>query len=301
MEERQVDGCALDFKEAAIADDEVEALLVPEGEEDDETDDEDEPLSPSSPDIGIATRLRRAAIILGSSGKPLFAVREVEGWKTRGRDFAGTQPTFKPQGSVNHHTAGAPPSAGNAPSLGIIVNGRGGTRPLPGPLSQVLQAYDDTAIVCAAGVANHAGSGGWQGLDDNFEVYGLEVEHPGTSLVAQKRVNVMAAIHAAFLWRPTAPDIPVKMLCQHREWSDEGKVDFAKNFSTKAQADAFRALVKQRLVTLNQINTWAVNFVKPDGKRTEPPFPRTKDPDGWINGHMPAMRRGKVIFIPVRG
>jgi hypothetical protein len=303
-EHKNLDGCEIDFKEAAIGDDEVESLLIPAGEEEDEVDDEDEPLSPGSPDRGLATRLRRGAAILGTPTKPLFEVREVAGWKDHGRDFAGTQPTFSPLGSVNHHTAGAPPSAGNAPSLGIIVNGRGGSNPLSGPLAQILQAYDDTAIVCAAGVANHAGSGGWKGAESNFEMYGLEVEHPGTSMVAQRRVLVMVSIHAIFLWRPTGPDLKVAMSCQHWEWSDAGKIDFAKNFSTQAQANQFRVLVGQQLAKLNAVNTWTVSYL--DAKRVRIPRPGdkpivVKDPSAWSSKHKPAHQRGKVIFTPVRG
>jgi hypothetical protein len=289
-----LDGCALDFEEAAISDLEVERMLVPEGEEEDELDEEGEAAAPSSPDRGLATRLRRAALILGA-GNPLFKVREVDGWKTRGRDFAGTQPTFNGRGSVNHHTAGAPPSAGNAPSLGIVVKGRSD---LSGPLANVLQAFDDTAIVIAAGVANHAGSGSWRGLESNFQVYGLEVEHPGTSRVTQRRVDVMAAIHAAFLWRPSAPDLDPRMVCQHREWSDVGKIDFATNFSTKAAADEFRTLVRRQLARLNAVSLWEVSFLSPDREREQT---RTRDPGAWVTGHMAAMRRGRVIFSPKRG
>jgi hypothetical protein len=297
-DETKADGCALDFEEAAIGDDEVEALLVPEGEEEDEVDEEDEPVSPGSPDKGLATRLRRGSVILGGD-RPLFKVREVDGWKTKGRDFAGTQPTFNGRGSVNHHTAGASPSAGNAPSLGICVNGRPGSPPLPGPLCHVLQAYNDTAIVIAAGVANHAGSGGWEGLSGNFTVYGLEVEHPGTSKVTQRRVVVMASIHACFLWRPgSTADLKPKMTCQHREWSDQGKIDFATNFSTKAQADGFRKLVGQQLAKLNAVSRWGVSYLNAERKRAPG---ATRDPEAWVQGHMPAMRRGKVIFVPKRG
>jgi hypothetical protein len=253
--EQGLDGCELDFVEVAIADDEVEALLVPEGDEEDELDDEGVPVVPDSPDKGIATRLRRGAKILGGT-RPLFKVREVRGWKNRGRDFDGTQPTFSPKGSVNHHTAGAPPSAGNTPSLNICIHGRGGSEPLPGPLCNVLQAYNDTAIVIAAGVANHAGTpkpdGKIRGMTGNFEAYGLEVEHPGTSRVGDKRVEVSTAIHACLLWRPRGTDIPAHQVVQHREWNPIDKIDFAKNFATEAQQDEFRRMVAGHLRRLNE-------------------------------------------------
>lgn len=297
--EETLDGCALDFTESPVDDDEVEGMLVPEGDEEDEVDAEGEPLSPGSPDQGLATRLRRAANILGGDS-PLFKVREVDGWKRRGRDFAGASATLNVKGSVNHHTAGAGPEAGNAPSLGIVVNGRAD---LSGPLAQVLQAYDDTAIVVAAGVANHAGSGSWKGLEGNSSVEGLEVEHRGTRSVVKKRVMVMAAIHAVFLWRPSGKDLEPRMTCQHREWGENahpptGKPDFATNFSTKPRADTFRDLVKHTLGQLNAVNKWEVSFLAADRERQEQ---LTGDPDAWVVAHMAAMRRGRVIFNPKRG
>ena len=57
--EKGLDGCELDFAEEAIGDDEVEALLVPAGDEEDELDDEGDPAGPGSPDRGIATRRGR--------------------------------------------------------------------------------------------------------------------------------------------------------------------------------------------------------------------------------------------------
>src|SRR5262245_58324550 len=148
--EADLDGCKVVLDdEDRTDDDEVEGMLVPEGEEEDEVDENDDPVGPSSPDIGIASRLRRVAFLLGDGNKPLFKVRETKGWKLRGRP---TQGPFNPRGSVNHHTASGP-APPDAPSLGIVVNGR---PDLPGPLCNVLQSYSDKAIVVAAGVANHA-------------------------------------------------------------------------------------------------------------------------------------------------
>ena len=97
------------------------------------------------PDVKIATRLRAAGL----------TVREVAGWKTRGRDFAGVSPPFAPKGCVNHHTAGPPKVSGSlTPSLRIVIEGRSD---LPGPLCNVYLGYDNVAYVVAAGVANHAG------------------------------------------------------------------------------------------------------------------------------------------------
>ena len=153
-------------------------------------------------DIGLADRLRARGL----------KVVEVDGWKDRGSS------TFTPKGAVNHHTAGA--ARGNAPSLGICINGRSD---LPGPLCHVLLARDDTCYVIAAGRANHAGRGGWQGLTGNSSVHGLEVEHVGTSAepMPASKIAVMVQIHAAFL---EGSSRTASLVCNHREWTPR-KID----------------------------------------------------------------------------
>jgi hypothetical protein len=166
-------------------------------------------------DTGIAQRLRAAGI----------PVVEVAGWQTRGSS------SFDPRGSVNHHTAG--PSSGATPSLNTCIYGR---PDLAGPLCNVFQSRepdgDDVAYVVAAGRANHAGEGAWRGLSGNSSVYGLEVEHTGTSEAPRARLERAAAIHAAMF------SGDVGYCCQHREWTSR-KVDFA----TNVDGDWFRQLI----------------------------------------------------------
>lgn len=168
-------------------------------------------------DTGIADRLRAAGL----------TVVEVAGWQTRS---AGS---FSPGGSVNHHTAG--PASGATPSLDTVINGRSD---LPGPLCNVLQSREpgegnDKAYVVAAGRANHAGSGGWQGLSGNSSVYGLEIEHTGVDPLPDHRQRTAARIHAA-MWTG-----PASMVCQHREWAPSRKIDAAEN----VDPDRFRQWV----------------------------------------------------------
>jgi hypothetical protein len=158
-----------------------------------------------SRDTSIANRLRAAGI----------RVVECAGWTTRGST------DFNPRGSVNHHTAG--PASGATPSLNTCINGR---PDLAGPLCNVMQSREpdgrDIAYVVAAGRANHAGEGGWKGLSGNSSVYGLEVEHTGTSALPQGRIDISAAIHAAMFGGD------VGMVCQHYEWTSR-KIDAATN------------------------------------------------------------------------
>jgi len=156
-------------------------------------------------DTGIAQRLRNAGL----------TVVECSGWQSRGSS------SFNPRGSVNHHTAG--PSSGATPSLNTCIYGR---PDLSGPLCNVFQSREangnDKAYVVAAGTANHAGSGGWKGLSGNSSVYGLEIEHTGTSTLSEGRQRIAARIHAAMFGGD------VSYVCQHYEWTTR-KIDAATN------------------------------------------------------------------------
>jgi len=92
------------------------------------------------------------------------------GWRTRGRGDVGPI-----RGVICHHTAG--PLTGIMPSLGIVTNGRSD---LPGPLAQLCLGRDGTFFVVAAGRANHAGVGNWQGITTgNASFIGIEAENTG--------------------------------------------------------------------------------------------------------------------------
>jgi N-acetyl-anhydromuramyl-L-alanine amidase AmpD len=97
-------------------------------------------------------------------------VAEVDGWANRGRSDAGVI-----KGVMCHHTAG--PKTGNMPSLKTVTNGR---PDLSGPLAQLCLGRDGTFYVVAAGRANHAGAGKWQGLTGgNTNFIGIEAENTG--------------------------------------------------------------------------------------------------------------------------
>ena len=170
-------------------------------------------------DNDIANRLRSAGL----------RVVEVDGWQNRGSS------DFNPRGSVNHHTAGPP--TGNIPSLNTLIYGRSD---LPGPLCNVAQARNNDIYVIASGRANHAGSGGWKGLSGNSSVYGLEIEHTGTSSEpwTEERVDTAARVHAALL-RGKAD---ASMCCQHKEWAPSRKID-----AYSANGNTFRNRVAHHL------------------------------------------------------
>lgn len=154
-------------------------------------------------DLQLANRLRAQGL----------TVVEVAGWQTRGSDG------FSPRGSVDHHTAG--PLNGNAPSLGIVINGRSD---LAGPLCNVLLARDNTAYVVAAGRANHAGLGGWAGMSGNSTVYGVERENVGTSAEPWRgdQNEATAKVHVAFIQNAGSD---ASKVCRHQEWAPTRKID----------------------------------------------------------------------------
>lgn len=163
-------------------------------------------------DTGLADRLR---YWLEPAG---FPVVEVDGWQTRGRTYAA----YAPKGALCHHTAG--PAAGDKPSLGICINGRSD---LPGPLCQVFGSRSLAAYVVAAGVANHAGPGGWHSLKGNQTVGGLELENTGhgDEPATERQKDFAARVLCALITAPGSPADPA-LCCQHFEWSTEGKIDF---------------------------------------------------------------------------
>jgi peptidoglycan hydrolase-like protein with peptidoglycan-binding domain len=111
--------------------------------------------------------------VLESAG---LKVAEVPGWRTRGRADMGLV-----RGVMCHHTA--TPGPGNMPTLNILVQGRGaapGAPALPGPLAQLGLGRDGTFYVVAAGRANHAGIGSWEGVTTgNSSFIGIEAENSG--------------------------------------------------------------------------------------------------------------------------
>lgn len=106
-------------------------------------------------------------------------VAETPDWRTRGRADMGPL-----KGVMCHHTATPKRVPGNMPTLNLLITGRaasGGTPALAGPLAQLGLGRDGTFYLIAAGRANHAGSGRWQGLVDagNASFIGIEAENSG--------------------------------------------------------------------------------------------------------------------------
>jgi N-acetyl-anhydromuramyl-L-alanine amidase AmpD len=122
------------------------------------------------------------------------------------------------EGVICHHTAG--PKTGIMPSLAVVTNGR---PDLPGPLSQLCLGRDGTFFVVAAGRANHAGAGNWQGvMSGNSSFIGIEAENTGQTTGSNAdpwpaiQLDAYRRGVAAILKKIKADSI---MCCGHKEYA----------------------------------------------------------------------------------
>lgn len=143
-------------------------------------------------------------------------VAEEPGWAGRGRAEMG-----RVAGVMVHHTVG--PRQGNMPSLKVLRDGRTG---LQGPLAQLGLGRDGTWYVIAAGRANHAGAGSWQGVNDgNAHFIGVECENTGTADdMPWPAVQLTALRHGvAALLRHA--ELGADACVGHKEYAPQRKID----------------------------------------------------------------------------
>ena len=143
-------------------------------------------------------------------------VAETPDWRTRGRAEMGTV-----KGVMCHHTGTV--AAGNMPSLDLLIKGR---PDLKGPLCHLGLGRDGTFYVVAAGRANHAGPGRWEGLVDtgNSNFIGIEAENGGRpeDEWPEAQMDAYRRGVAAILKHVGAS---ANMCCAHKEWAPGRKPD----------------------------------------------------------------------------
>lgn len=172
-----------------------------------------------------------------------LTVVEVDGWHTRGVLDDDGDPLFfpaPPEVLLAHHTATSAKAPGDYPSLGIVRDGR---TDLPGPLSQLGLGRSGTAYVIAAGKANHAGAGDWEGITASSLTVGIEAESPGDGTWTPEQLVAYPLLAAAVL---DYLDRPASRLCGHREWANPSG---RKPDPTGIDLPAMRATVAQLLAT----------------------------------------------------
>ncbi len=154
--------------------------------------------------------------------KTSLPVREVAGWKSRGRP--ASTGTFNPRGVLVHHTA-FPASANNPhPGLQTVINGRSD---LVGPLCHVLLDFNGVCHIVASGRANHAGtaeaSGPMPAGDGNSLYIGIEVDYdPRVQAASSAQRNAIGVLAAVLV---TRLGNGARFVRGHKETSVTGKVD----------------------------------------------------------------------------
>lgn len=138
---------------------------------------------------------------------PGLVVVEHPGWQTRGHGGMTSV-----DGVVAHHTAG--PASGDAPSLGVVVEGR---PDLSGPLANLFLSRSGVVTIVAAGLAYHAGQVRATTYTNGRRI-GIEAEATGRAGVpsdwpeAQVRAYALTCAALAFGYA-----FPVREVLGHRE------------------------------------------------------------------------------------
>ena len=185
-------------------------------------------------------------------------VAETENWRSRGRAEMGTV-----RGVMCHHTATPGHLDKNMPTLDMLIAGRSD---LAGPLCQLGLGRDGTFYVVAAGRANHAGAGSWEGITTgNSSFIGIEAEHSGRTADPWPEAQMDAYRRgvAAILKKIGAE---AKMCCGHKEYALPAGRKPDPNFDMPTFRNAVADLLR--------------------GRSPEPPIPAVDD------ARRPTIRRG---------
>lgn len=157
-----------------------------------------------------------------------YPVIERKGWKRRGR-----APMSGVKSIICHHTAGG--ARGNAPSLGVVQNGRPG---LPGPLAQIVLGRDGTIYIVAAGRCNHAGRVGSTANSNSYAI-GIEAENTGREKWPARQMDAYAKLCRALA---DHYKVPISQVRGHKEVA----VPRGRKPDPSFNMDEFRNMVRNR-------------------------------------------------------
>ena len=157
-----------------------------------------------------------------------YPVKEIAGWKRRGR-----APMSGVRSIICHHTAGG--ARGNAPSLGVVKNGRPG---IPGPLAQIVLGRDGTIYIVAAGRSNHAGRVSATRYTNSYAI-GIEAENTGREKWPARQMDAYAKLCRALA---DHYKVPISQVRGHKEVARPKGRKPDPSFSM----NAFREMVRKR-------------------------------------------------------
>lgn len=205
-------------------------------------------------------------------------VEESPRWTMRG----GSR--FRPRGVMIHHTATGP----NWPKdrlTKLLVEGR---PDLKGPLCNLQLERDGTFVVIAAGAANHAGAGSWNGVTaGNSTFIGIEAANDGVGEAWQPaQVEAMGVATAAMLRVMQASP---SMVVGHKEWAPRRKVD-----PRGIDMDMFRRYVENLAGT-----TISNNTVVKELSMAKVPDVKKGHKNDWVRRIQGLLVAGG--FLPVQG
>jgi hypothetical protein len=156
------------------------------------------------------------------------------GWDRRSRSGV-----LRPRGIVNHTTEDPRPIPW-ASLLPILRNGHGSIS--GGPICNFAINRDEQVVVIAAGVAWHAGAGGWNGLTGNPSVFGTEYQR------GQGQVLTTGMLRAGLVldWALTQVfPIPIPSVCEHHEWAPGRKSDRKHNNTRRVSGPDWRRQLRE--------------------------------------------------------
>lgn len=168
-------------------------------------------------------------------------VREVEGWRDRGRP-ASTGHYDPSEGVTNHHTGFGTSATNPNPALQTLIVGR---PDLPGPLAPWSVDFNGVVWIIAAGRCNHAGRVGksvpfaFIGADGNAIFMGDEIDTNGLQKLSPAQRHAVAVTNAVYLKHF---DRPVVRVHRHEDISGTGKWDLGSLTTAQLRDDAAEVL-----------------------------------------------------------
>ena len=206
-------------------------------------------------------------------------VEEAPRWTVRG----GSR--FAPKGVMLHHTATGPNWTKERLTR-LLVEGR---PDLKGPLCNLQLERDGTFVIIAAGAANHAGAGSWNGATaGNSTFIGIEAANDGVGEAWNPvQVEAMGRATAAMLRVMQATP---NMIVGHKEWAPRRKVD-----PRGIDMDMFRRYVSNLMAGTTPSNTPQTNGID----MTKVPNVKRGDKGDFVRRVQGLLAAGG--FLPVQG